>query len=123
MDRTEQRGMLGWPGLNGAEDAGGEGEEGSDELEDATDDDADEAEGEKDQPDEGVEDQREERCGPADDQEDQEEEKLHGGCLSLGDTQRVGWWFRVLGGFGFAGQGLVDEHLEVGLVFEAALLG
>ena len=27
------------------------------------------------------------------------------------------------GGFGFAGEGFVKKHLEVGLVFKAALLG
>ena len=67
--------------LDGAKDAGGEGEEGGDELEDTADNDADQAKGKKDQPDERVEDQREEGRGPADDEEDQEEEKLHGACL------------------------------------------
>ncbi len=94
-------------------------------------------EGEQDQPDEGEEDQRDQGRGPAKDEKDQEEEKLHGGgCLSRGYTQRGrGWfpWARTargslpLGGFGFldwdfaalgfTGEGFVDEHLEVGLIF------
>ena len=108
--------------LDGAEDAGGEGEEGGDELEDTADNDADEAKGKKDQPDERVEDQREESRGPADDEEDQEEEKLHGVWLPFfglyaGGGVVVPW----LGGFGFAGESFVEKHLQVGLVLEAAL--
>lgn len=72
-----------YSGLNGAEDAGWEGEDRADELEDSADHEADEAEGEQDEPDKRVEDQREQSRGPADDEQDQEEEKLHGVVASF----------------------------------------
>ena len=72
-----------WSVLDGAEDAGGEGEDRGDELEYAAYYDAYQTEGEEHQPDEGVEDDREEGRGPADYQEDQEEEKLRGVVAAL----------------------------------------
>jgi hypothetical protein len=82
-------------GLDGTDQACGEGEDGADELEDASDDDAEHAEGEKDQPDKGVEDQGEQGCGPAEDEEDQKEEKLHWvvAAIPLRCTQGRRCWF------------------------------
>ena len=83
-------------GLDGTDEAGGEGEDGANQLEDASDDNAQQAEGEKDQPDKGVEDQGEHGCGPAEDEEDQEEEKIHGvvAAILLRCTQGRRRWFR-----------------------------
>ena len=62
--------------LDGAENAGGQGEEGGDEFEGAFDNDADQAEGQKEEPDDGVEDQRGKGERPADNEENEEEEKF-----------------------------------------------
>src|SRR6202041_3199392 len=86
-------------GLDGTDEAGGEGEDGANQLEDASDDNAQQAEGEKDQPDKGVEDQGEQGYGPAEDEQDQQEEKLHGvaAAFLLRCTQGQRRWFRAQG--------------------------